>query len=58
MDAGAIVVQESVPVYPRDTIASLAERVKMVEHKAFPLALELVASGQATLKDGVIEWSQ
>lgn len=58
VDAGAIVVQESVPVYPRDTVASLAERVKTVEHKAFPRALELVASGQATLKDKVIQWSQ
>lgn len=58
VDAGAIVVQESVPVYPRDTVASLAERVKTVEHKAFPRALELLASGQATLKDKVIQWSQ
>ncbi|XP_062611217.1 trifunctional purine biosynthetic protein adenosine-3-like isoform X1 [Saccostrea cucullata] len=56
VDAGAIVVQESVPVYPRDTVTSLAERVKRVEHKAFPRALELVASGQAVLKDGVIQW--
>lgn len=58
MDAGAIVVQESVPVYPTDTVSSLADRVKRVEHKAFPAALELVASGQAVLRDGVIQWSQ
>lgn len=45
-------------MYPRDTVASLAERVKTVEHKAFPRALELVASGEATLKDKVIQWSQ
>nr|XP_022335416.1 trifunctional purine biosynthetic protein adenosine-3-like isoform X2 [Crassostrea virginica] len=58
VDAGAIVVQESVPVYPTDTVSSLADRVKRVEHKAFPAALELVASGQAVLRDGVIQWSQ
>ncbi len=56
MDAGAIVVQESVPVYPDDTEETLAERVKTVEHKAFPKALELVASGKVKLEDGNIVW--
>ncbi|XP_056008779.1 trifunctional purine biosynthetic protein adenosine-3-like isoform X3 [Ostrea edulis] len=56
VDAGAIVVQESVPVYPGDTATSLADRVKRVEHTAFPQALELVASGQASLRGGVLQW--
>ena len=58
VDAGAIIVQESAPVYPDDTEESLSERVKQEEHKAFPRALELVASEQAWLNSsGKIEWS-
>ena len=49
-------MQESVPVFPDDTEETLAERVKTVEHKAFPKALELVASGKAVLKDNKISW--
>ncbi|CAH1773576.1 unnamed protein product [Owenia fusiformis] len=58
VDAGAILVQESVPVYPGDTIETLQERVKTAEHHAYPRALELVASGEATLKDNnKVEWT-
>ena len=58
MDAGAILVQETVPVLPGDTVESLQQRVKTKEHVAFPRALELLASGQARLGgDGKIVWS-
>ncbi|WAR13969.1 PUR2-like protein [Mya arenaria] len=46
VDTGAIVVQESVPVFHDDTEETLSERVKQREHKAFPRALELLASDQ------------
>ncbi|XP_021367894.1 trifunctional purine biosynthetic protein adenosine-3-like isoform X1 [Mizuhopecten yessoensis] len=59
IDSGAILVQESVPVYPEDTEATLSARIKVVEHLAFPRALELVASGQARLgEEGRIVWCQ
>ncbi|XP_041377720.1 trifunctional purine biosynthetic protein adenosine-3-like [Gigantopelta aegis] len=58
VDSGAIVVQESVPVFPGDTEDSLAKRVRMVEHKAFPKALELIASEKVTLNpDGQLLWT-
>lgn len=58
VDAGAILVQESVPVYPNDTEETLSERVKKVEHIAYPKALELVASEKATLMDdGDVKWT-
>lgn len=47
MDEGPIIVQAAVPVLPDDDEASLAARVLAAEHKAYPLALRLVASGQA-----------
>jgi len=49
MDSGPILAQESVPVLPGDTEASLAERVLEVEHRIYPQALRLVAEGRATL---------
>lgn len=47
MDAGPIIVQAAVPVLPGDDADALAARVLTVEHRAFPLALALVASGRA-----------
>lgn len=58
VDGGAILVQECVAVQPGDTEGSLAERVRGVEHKAYPHALDLVASGQVALgPDGTAVWN-
>jgi phosphoribosylglycinamide formyltransferase-1 len=45
MDDGPIVAQAAVPVAPDDTEDSLAARVLEAEHKLYPHALWLVASG-------------
>lgn len=59
VDAGAIVVQEAVPILVNDTEESLSERILEAEHHAFPAALELVASGAVKLRDdGRIMWNQ
>lgn len=59
VDAGAIVVQEAVPILVTDTEDSLSERIREAEHRAFPAALELVASGAVKLRDdGRVVWSQ
>ncbi len=49
MDSGPIVAQAAVPVLPDDTPETLAARVLEAEHKLYPLALELVASGKASV---------
>ena len=45
MDSGPIVAQAAVPVLADDTPDSLAARVLEAEHKLYPHALALVASG-------------
>ncbi|KAF7250998.1 Trifunctional purine biosynthetic protein adenosine-3 [Varanus komodoensis] len=58
VDAGAIIFQEAVPVKPGDTEKTLSERVKEAEHRAFPAALQLVASGEVHLGgDGKLCWN-
>lgn len=47
VDSGPIVVQAAVPVLPDDDRDSLAARVLAAEHRCYPLALELFASGRA-----------
>ena len=57
VDAGAIVAQESVPVFPKDTVESLQERVKKAEHICYPKAMELLASGRIVLgEDGRVHY--
>ena len=45
MDSGPIVAQAAIPVLPGDTEDSLAARVLAAEHRLYPHALRLVASG-------------
>lgn len=47
MDTGPIVAQAAVPVLPGDTADSLGARVLAAEHRLYPHALRLVASGAA-----------
>ncbi len=54
VDAGPIVAQAAVPVLPGDTPETLAARVLTVEHRLYPLALRLVASGRAKLAGGSV----
>ncbi|MBD8892721.1 phosphoribosylglycinamide formyltransferase [Roseibium litorale] len=49
MDDGPIIIQGAVPVLDSDTPESLGARVLTVEHKIYPRALALVASGAASV---------
>ncbi len=50
MDAGPIIAQAAVPVLPRDTEDGLSRRILLAEHRLYPLALFMVASGAARLE--------
>lgn len=51
-DEGPIIAQAAVPVLAEDDVGQLAARVLKAEHRLYPMALAMVASGQATLRDG------
>lgn len=51
-DDGPIIAQAAVPVLPGDSEDALAERVLKMEHRLYPLALELVATGKARMESG------
>lgn len=51
MDTGPVVVQAAVPVLPDDTPDRLAGRVLAAEHRCYPLALRLIASGAVRVEE-------
>jgi phosphoribosylglycinamide formyltransferase-1 len=55
MDDGPIVAQAAVPVLTGDTEVALAARVLTAEHRLYPHALRLVASGEAQVRGDHVE---
>jgi phosphoribosylglycinamide formyltransferase-1 len=53
LDAGPVIAQASVPVHPSDTPEALAARVLEIEHRLYPQALTLLATGGVTLEKGM-----
>ena len=51
MDVGPIIVQAAVPVLADDDSHSLADRVLAQEHRAYPLAVRLIAEGRVRVAD-------
>lgn len=49
LDEGASILQAEVPVLPGDTPDTLAARVLVEEHRIYPEALKLLATGQVSL---------
>ncbi|MGQ0456375.1 MAG: phosphoribosylglycinamide formyltransferase [Hyphomicrobium sp.] len=50
MDSGPIIAQAAVPVLSGDTPVTLASRVLDAEHRLYPEALALVASGRTSIE--------
>lgn len=49
VDSGPILLQQAVPVHDDDTAEALAARILMEEHRLYPRALSLLASGRLAL---------
>lgn len=50
MDTGPIVLQEAVPVLDHDTEETLSDRIVAAEHRIYPAALQLLASGRIMIE--------
>lgn len=46
VDTGPVIMQEAVPIEPGDTVASLHERIKAVEHRLLPAACRTLLNSQ------------
>jgi phosphoribosylglycinamide formyltransferase-1 len=57
MDAGPILAQAAVPVRPDDSVETLAARILQAEHRIYPQALALVASGAAWVEGEIVCYS-
>lgn len=55
MDSGPIIVQATVPILPGDDEGRLAARVLEAEHRAYPLALALVAGGRTRVSGDTVQ---
>ncbi len=54
VDTGAIILQAAVPIEPGDTEESLAARVLVQEHKIYPEAVRLIATGAVRYEEGTV----
>lgn len=52
LDSGPVVAQAAVAVHEGDTPETLGDRILVAEHRLYPFALRLVASGSARLENG------
>ncbi len=50
VDAGPIILQQPVPVFPNDTPESLHQRIQLAEHQIYPEAIRLFAQGQLKIE--------
>ena len=50
VDHGPIIAQGAVALEPDDTEATLAERIRLVEHELYPLAIQLFAEGRVEVE--------
>ena len=46
IDHGPIILQESLPINPKDSLASLEKKIHALEHRIYPKAIDLFARGR------------
>ena len=56
LDGGPIITQRAVPILPNDTEATLAARILVEEHEAYPEAIARIASGNYEVVGRRVVW--
>lgn len=54
VDHGPILLQEAVPIAPRDTEASLLRKLHAVEHRLYPKAIRLLVEGRVRVRGRLV----
>jgi phosphoribosylglycinamide formyltransferase-1 len=57
MDSGPVIARAKVPVFQGDDEAALSARILEAEHRLYPLALELVATGDVAVRGEEVVFS-
>ena len=56
IDSGPIIGQQTVPVLPGDTAATLHARIQTAEHELYPAAVAAFARGEITVQGRQVAW--
>ena len=56
VDHGPIIAQETVPVFPGDTVESLHLRLQDVEHRLYPHCVAAAAAGKLRIEGRTVIW--
>jgi len=54
LDSGPVIAQAAVPVLPGDDAETLAARILTAEHRIYPDAVRMIATGEIRLVDGKV----
>jgi phosphoribosylglycinamide formyltransferase-1 len=54
LDSGPVIIQEAVPVDPKDTLESLEAKIHQAEHRIYPKAIDLFARGKIKIEGGKV----
>lgn len=55
VDAGPIIMQQPVPMFPDDTAESLHQRIQVAEHQIYPEAIRLFAQGKLKIEGRTVK---
>jgi phosphoribosylglycinamide formyltransferase-1 len=56
VDSGPVILQETVPILPQDTLDDLEKRVHSVEHRLYPQAIKLITESRFEVQDNRIRF--
>jgi len=56
VDTGPVILQETIPILPQDTLEALEKRVHCVEHRLYPQAIKLITESRFEVQDNRIRF--